>query len=333
MNISETVWWLIIVLLILFAVLVAVTIWRAVYHRNRQDKIRVYVDDHFDGWFDHLYYGEEVPAYKAGAGHERMAIEKIFSTFLNNGHSSDIKQRITAFASENFSAKYQKDLDSPLWANRVNALNKIAEFKVPGFTDMFDDRRISKMTRFEFFLYLIYLSYMDMNEFKAKFFYKYSLTEYELKKVFTRLDDEQILDIRSLYAVMPDSGKYAYIDRVSRMADRYPVKWLESLLRSGNSEIRIRALKALKTLRLVSNPSVYMRFFESDVWEERMIVSRLSPYIGVIAVPGLKKCADDPHPLVQNAAIEALKYFHYEQIGWTVELEPARLKRKEGVIQ
>lgn len=333
MNVSEAVWWILVVLMILLVILVALTIWRAVYHRSRQDKIRAYVDDHFEEWFDHLYYGAEAPAYERGTDNERRAIENIFSTFLNNGYSSDIKLRITDFASEKFSAKYRKDLDSPLWANRVNALNKIAEFKVPGFTDIFDDRRISKMTRFEFFLYLIYLSHMDMSEFKAKFFYKYSLTEYELKKVFTRLTDEQILEIRSLYVVMQDSGKYAYIDRVSRMADDYPVKWLESLLRDGSSEIRIRALKALQTLRIVSKPSMYTRFFESDVWEERMIVSRLSPYIGVVAVPGLKKCADDPHPLVQNAAVEALKYFHYEQIGWSVQLEPARLILKEGATE
>lgn len=333
MNVSEAVWWIIIVLLVLLAVLVSLTIWRAVYHRNRQDKIRSYVDDHFDEWFDHLYYGAEVPAYETGADHEQMAIEKIFSTFLNNGCSSDIKRRITEFASEKFSEKYRKDLDSPLWANRVNALNKIAEFKVPRFTDIFDDRRISKMTRFEFFLYLIYLSSMDMSEFKEKFFYKYSLTEHELKRVFTRLDDEQILDIRSLYVVMSESGKYAYIDRVSRMAGLHPVKWLESLLKGDDTEIRIRSLKALMTLRLVSNPFIYMRFFKSDVWEERMIVSRLAPYIGVSAVPGLKKCADDPNPMVQNAAIEALKYFQYEQIGWSVELEPVLLKQREGVTE
>lgn len=335
MNVSEMFWWIIAALLILLVMLVCITVWRSVYHSNRQYKITEYVDMHFDEWFDHLHYGAPAPEYESGTLYQRMAIEKIFSTFLNNGYSTDIKKRISYYASDHFSKWYRRNLNSVFWADRVNALNKIAEFKVPGFTDIFDDRRISKMTRFEFFLYLIYLSYMDMDVFKEKFFYKYTLTEYELKKVFTRLDDEKVLDIRTFYAAMSNSGKYAYIERVSRMVDGSSVRWLESLLKVKDTEIRIRALKAIDTHRIVSNSSVYMRFFESDVWEERMLVSKISPYIGVTAVPGLKKCADDQHPLVQNAAIEALKYFQYEQIGWAVPFEPApaRLKLKEGVTE
>jgi hypothetical protein len=332
MNIPVSIWWIIVALMILLILLITITIVRAVHQGGRQSDIEKYIAETFDDWFAHLYHGYGAPLHESHRKHQKFAIEKIFSTFLNNAYSPEIKRRISEYANDNFSSTYKHDLCSPLWAKRVNALNKIAEFKVPGFMDIFDDRRISRMTRFEFFLFLIYLSHFDMNEFKAKFFYKDDLTEYEYKKIFMRLDDDRVSNIESLYAVMRKPAKYAYIERVSRMTEDTTVKWLESLFDDEDSEVRIRVLKAVLTLRHVDKASKYVGFFQSDVWEERMLVSRMAPYIGIMSVKGLKDCAGDRHPLVQDAAVESLKYFNYEEVGWSVDYEKGASVGQRSVI-
>ncbi|SOC37774.1 hypothetical protein [Salinicoccus kekensis] len=309
MTLTEIVWTIIIVLAVLLALLIGITIWRAVYREKRREAVDAYIEDHFDAWFDHLYYGAPAPEYDRSKRHQRMAIERIFSSFLHNGHSEEIKKRISEYAQENFSADYRRELKSPLWAHRVNALTRLSDFGVSGFTDFHDDRRIARMTRFEFFRYLIYLSHFDMNAFRTKFLAKKDLTEYDYKKIFTRLDDDRIYNIQSLYAVMPDAGKYAYIDRLSRTGNLHAGRWLESLLEDDNAEIRIRTLKAVQTRGIIEDPARYMKCFTSNVWTERMLVCRIAPYIGDGSIEGLRKCAADPHPLVRSAALGSLKYF------------------------
>lgn len=326
MILTEIVWTIIIVLSILLALLIGITIWRAVYREKRWETVEAYINDHFDAWFDYLCYGAPAPAYDGGSRHQRMAIERIFSSFLHNGHSVEIKKRISKYAHQNFAAAYSRDLKSPLWAYRVNALNRISEFEVPGFVNFYDDRRLVRMTRFEFFLYLIYLSHFDMNAFRTKFFTKKDLTEYDYKKIFTRLDDDRIYNIQSLYTVMPDAGKYAYIDRLSRMGMLHAGRWLEALLDDDDAEVRIRTLKAVQARGIVEDPELYIKFFTSPIWTERMLVSRIAPYIGERSTNYLRQCASDPHPLVRSAAIGSLKYFQSEQVGWSVDLAPLKTR-------
>ncbi|WP_415735761.1 HEAT repeat domain-containing protein [Lacicoccus alkaliphilus] len=326
----EIVWTIIFALTLLLTLLVGLTIWRAVHREKRREAMDGYIEAHFDEWFAHLYYGAEAPEYD-GSRRKRMAIERVFSTFLYNGYSAEIKKRISEYARKNLSEGYGRDLKSPLWAHRVNALNRISEFEVPGFADFHSRRRLARMTRSEYFRYLIYLSHFDMNAFRTKFLSGKDLSEYDYKKIFTRLDDDKIFNIQSLYRVMPDSGRYAYIDRVSRTATLRAGRWLESLLKDDDAEVRIRVLKAVQERRIVEAPGHLMQFFNSDVWEERMLVCRLAPYIGEVSIEGLRRCTSDRHPLVRSAATGSLRYFHSKEVGSPVGYEPGSIR--EGVSE
>lgn len=316
-------------LFVFLAVLVVFTIIRTYRLNKDREKIEHYIAHNIDLWYDYLYYGNKPPETQRHSKLHQRAIEKIFSTFLSNGKTKDVERRISSYARMSFSNEYRNDLKSPLWAKRINALHKIAEFKVPGFTNIYSKREIAGMTHFEFSLYLIYMSIYDFERFRKSFIYDRELSEYENKKVLSRLDDAAILSLIPAFQEMSLTTKYAFLNRVARVSYDQPVAWLESLFEDDDRETRIRALKTIQSIGLVNDPEKYTAHFTSIVWEERMLVSRLAPFIGEETVPLLKLCASDKNKLVQNAALNSLKYFEFSEPGWSVDTNMYQSDMKE----
>lgn len=307
-----------IILLILLAVLVTYTILRTARLNRDHAEIQKYINEHIDQWYDYLYYGRKHPEVRRHSKNQQRAIEKIFSTFLSNGITIDVERRISSYVRVYFTNDYRKELKSPLWANRVNTLNKIAEFKVPGFDEIYSKREINEMKSFEFYLFLIYLSIYDFERFRFKFLETRKLTEYENKKILSRLNDDSVLSLIPAFSEMSLTTKYAFLNRLARVGHNQPLEWLESLFKDEDFETRIRALKTIQLIGSVHNPENYIEHFKSIVWEERMLVSRLAPVIGENTVPYLKECANDKNRLVQSEALNSLEYFSFNERGWSV---------------
>ena len=316
-------------LIIFLAVLVVFTIIRAYRLNRNREAVELYINDYADQWYDYLYNGHKLPQTNRHSKLHQHAIEKIFSTFLSNGKTKDVERRISSYARVSFSNEYRKELKSPLWAKRVNALNKIAEFKVPGFTDIYSARDIDAMKSFEFCLFLIYLSIYDFDRFRYKFLDNRALTEYENKKILSRLNNDAVLSLIPAFEQMSLTTRYAFLSRVARVGHDQPLEWLESLFDSEDSETRIRALKTIQLIGSVHDPEKYTAYFTSSVWEERMIVSRLAPIIGDSTVPLLKVCASDKNRLVQSAALNSLTYFGFNEPGWSVQTNMYQDEMKE----
>lgn len=301
---------LFIILSISLIILVAITIIRAYKSNKYDEQVSSYINNYIDDWYDYLYSGADAPEINNQLIYQRRGTEKIFSTFIHNGTSKEIENRISKYATKEFSYYYRKKLKSRYWGKRINVLNKIAEYKVPGFTQSFTSNELKKMTSLEYLLYLIYLSHFDIEQFKNNFLNGPNLTEYENKKILSRLDDTTITSLLPDFHEMPTSTKYAFLDRVSRISRVQPIAWLESLFEDDDIETRIRALKVIQSIGRVENPLLYIKYFKSSVWEERMLVCRLAPYIGEISVPLLKECANDKNHLVKSAAQNSLKYLY-----------------------
>lgn len=328
-EISGSVLSIVILLLVLLAVLVTFTIRRTYKLNKDREEINAYINENIDQWYDYLYYGHKHPQARRHSKLHQRAIEKIFSTFLSNGKTNDAEHRISSYARVYFSNEYRKDLKSPLWANRVNTLNKIAEFKVPGFTNIYSNRDVAAMKNFEFYLFLIYLSIYDFERFRYKFLKTKELTEYENKKILSRLNDDSVLSLIPSFEEMSLTTKYAFLSRIAHVGHDHPVEWLESLFDHEDRETRIRALKSIHSIGIVHNPRKYTDHFTSIVWEERMIVSRLAPLIGGNTVPLLKVCASDKNRLVQSAALNSLAYFGFNEPGWSVQTNMYQDEMKE----
>ena len=129
-GITQIILSILIVLLIILAILVIYTIIRTSGLNRDREEIETYINDHIEQWYDYLYYGSKQPETRHHSRNQQHAIEKIFSTFLSNGKTTDAERRISSYVRAYFSNEYRKELRSPLWAHRVNTLNKISEFKL-----------------------------------------------------------------------------------------------------------------------------------------------------------------------------------------------------------
>lgn len=316
-------------LLIFLAVLVIFTMLRTHHLNRRSAEVDSYINKYIHRWYNYLFYGERPPELNRHTKTQQRAVEKIFSTFLSNGTSADIERRISSYVRMYFSNDYRKKLKSPLWANRVNTLNKIVEFRVPGFTGLYSEKEVEVMNSFEFYLYLIYLSIFDFDNFRHKFLKTRKLTEHENKKILSRLNDDSVLSLIPAFEEMSLSTRYAFLSRAAMVWHNHPIEWFESLFQDDDRETRIRALKAIHSIGFVQDPEKYKTHFTSIVWEERMLVSRLAPVIGEQAVPLLKVCANDQNQLVQSAALNSLRYFGFQEKGWSVDTSMHQENMKE----
>lgn len=323
-------WMLLIVLSLTVALflLVALFIMRSIQSRRRNEEIIQYTDIHFDGWFDYIFHGIGTPPPIRKDAHVE-AVEKIFFSYSNNGYSKGIHERIEGFSVENFTHRYKYTLKHRKWAHRINTLNKIIEFRMAGFEDVFTEREIHRLSRFEYFLFLVYLSLFDMDRFMYVYFLRNDLTEYEYKKIFSRLDDEKIAFMRDRFEEMTIPSQLALIGRASFIPDSKSLEWLETMLASDVPEVRIRTLKAISAIGSIRNQDVYTSFYESEVWEERMLAIRLGPTIGGTSVYGVIKGLDDPHPLVRKEAVKILTGFMPPMTDWAVPLPLLGKERSE----
>ncbi|MFC3419578.1 HEAT repeat domain-containing protein [Salinicoccus hispanicus] len=323
--------WCILALLVILVVLVLVFIAQSQRRIRRREAVAHYIENHFDGWYEYLTKGLGGDVLPKSKRSDIEAIEKIFFAFTQSGSSKDIDRRIIQFGTEHFGSYYKKQLKSGRWAYRVNTLSKLIEFKLPGFEKIFANEEILRLSKYEYFLFLTYLSIFDMERFSYIYFMRRDLSEYENKKIFNRLSDKKAEKLMNRFEEITLPGKYALIGRIALMPSGTSIEWLESLLGNRTPEVRIRALKAIQTIGLVQESCRYDRFYNSDVWEERMLVTRLAPLIGEKSIPQLKDRLDDHHEMVRREAARSLSRFKKPMAEWAVPVQRETLTvQKEG---
>lgn len=323
--------WIILALAVILIALVLVFIVQSQRRIKRRGQVEKYIDHHLEDWYEYLAKGERGEKLPISQSTDLEAIEKIFFAFKQNASSKDIDRRIIQFGSDHFVKPYKKRLRSGKWAYRVNTLSKLIEFELPGFEKIFKNDEIKLLSRYEYFLFLTYLSIFDMDRFSYVYFMRQDLSEYENKKIFNQLNDRKIEKLMERFEEVPLPGKYALVGRISLMPSGTSIEFLESLFGDGIPEVRIRALKAIQAIGLVQEPDQYDGFYSSDVWEERMLVTRIAPLMGESVIPQLKEKLDDPHEMVRKEAVRSLSRLKKPMAEWAVPMQPETLPvLKEG---
>ncbi|MCG1010314.1 HEAT repeat domain-containing protein [Salinicoccus sp. ID82-1] len=323
--------WCILALVVILAALVVVFITQSQRRIRRRDEVARYIERHLEDWYEYLAKGDGLGALPRSKDADVEAIEKIFFAFKQNASSKDIDGRIIQVATEHLAPRYRRQLKSGKWACRVNTLSKLIEFELPGFETAFTNEEILRLSRYEYFLFLSYLSIFDMDRFLHIYFLRKDLSEYENKKVFNQLSDRKAEKLIGRFEEIALPGKYALIGRISLMPSGSSIEFLESLLGNRTSEVRIRALKAIQSIGHVQESCRYDRFYNSDVWEERLLVTRIAPLIGESSISQLKERLDDPHEMVRREAARSLSRFREPMVKWAIPMQRETLTvRKEG---
>ncbi|MFT4412411.1 HEAT repeat domain-containing protein [Fredinandcohnia humi] len=117
--------------------------------------------------------------------------------------------------------------------------------------------------------------------------------------------------------------KKMFIQLIAKQQTYQALPLLESLLDSEDSENRIVALKAIGELRITLNENKILAFFESQVWEERMVASRVVQNCSIRqAIPQLVQLLADSQWWVRLRAAEALFSFGKDgikELNWCIE--------------
>ncbi|MEG0261144.1 MAG: HEAT repeat domain-containing protein, partial [Lysinibacillus sp.] len=162
----------------------------------------------------------------------------------------------------------------------------------------------------EYVIILKILSVYNRDLFLAHLFEpKLPLGEFEYIKLIHQLDESYFDMLLEQFDELPINLSIAFIVVIGYQAksDSKDIMFLEELLSSSNSELRVRALKSLTKIGAFHDFGKYKEFVQSEVWEERLMFAKMLVNVQEpIARPYLEKLIEDDTWWVRKQAATTL---------------------------
>jgi len=271
---------LVAVIAALMAILLLFTLY-LIIQRERENifkhKQKIYLEQFTRLWHDYLFDKRPLPLELVPQNRADVeAIEIIFSSYLKNISSSEIRQKIKEFSNLYLKQFYKQDLTSKRWGIRMNALYRIADF---GIDELFESCRSFEKksnSREEYFQLLKIYSLFEPDLFIEKLGQlqdHYSESEY--RRLLVLLEEDVFIRFFEDFKSWSANIQYALIDTAAVRRNAQYVNKLKQFLADGDSEIRIRALKGIYEIGIIDEIDIYVPFVTSPVWEERLMVSKI----------------------------------------------------------
>lgn len=221
--------------------------------------------------------------------------------------------RIRELAEESLTKEYRKRLKHGGWANRINALYFIEDFKMNNLVDevysTVDKSRSRGDEEFRQGLRtMAALQDRRLFEFLEK---SHFLPASLVKQLFQLLNERAVHVWFSQYDRYEDVPEHLLGPFISHCGDVKAPSYqamIEACLSDPRDEIRIKAVKAMSWYGEVLNESKIEPFFTSALWQERVMVTKLIGSAGLNAYQyQLKTLMSDPEWWVRYAAANALR--------------------------
>ncbi|WP_058308636.1 HEAT repeat domain-containing protein [Gracilibacillus massiliensis] len=276
-------------------------------HKNK--KIEEYVTIQQDQWYDVLLNKSPFSVTLIPKRtNEIEAVERILLSYIHHISDQQIIERIERFSNQYLFKHYQSLLKVSNWSTRMNALYRVIDFRIDRLlADCIQLEDQKKVSKDEYFLLLIIYSLFDKQRFIEKVLSnELNFSVYQYKKLFTSIEETVLTEIRHHYfAELEDNGKYALIDIIAFKRNWNDLIWLESQLQQAEPEIRIRSLKAMNEIGILGESQSYLRFVDSKIWQERLMVAKLLQYLPFEeAMPYLNQLIQDESFVVRAQAAE-----------------------------
>lgn len=211
---------------------------------------------------------------------EIKAVEEIFLSYLKNISDDMMRLKINQFAKAYLKTYYKKQLKSRNWSSRINALYKIIDFQIEELQDDCEKILKNKYSKEEKFQLLIIKSIFQKEQFIQQLLNSnIAISESEYKQLFAYLEEEMLYDLLENIEVLDEGAKCALVDTIAANGNMLFIDELKQLLTSENTEIRIRTLKALEKIGIVTDVEDFIPFLHSSLWEERLMVAKLLKHI------------------------------------------------------
>ncbi|WP_230199463.1 HEAT repeat domain-containing protein [Bacillus ndiopicus] len=246
------------------------------FNRRRDAYVEAYTGD----WYDFLIRDTDLSASVIPHNKAQVtAVERIFLSYLKNLQHPEIEKKIQDFANVYLKDFYIEDLKSRLWSIRMNALYRIADFKINSLMDnleSFEKRNISKEEYFQ--LFKIY-SVLQPSKFLEKLDeVQITYSESEYRRLFILLSDNIFTQVFDNFYHYDKNIQFAIIDTAAVKRNMLFISKLKELLADDSLEIKIRALKGLYEIGIVDEIETYIPFVSSEVWEVRLMVAKIFRY-------------------------------------------------------
>ncbi len=273
-------------------------------------RIKAYIQSKEELWY--RYFNNEIALPQVLIPNndiEMQAVEEIFLAYVKNISNSGIKEKIRKFSNQYLRQYYLKLLLSNKWSLRMNTLYRIIDFNIDSLAAECQKlRKRAKLSPEELFQLLIIYSIFDEPGFIKEFVsFSTKLSEYEYKKMLIGFNSEILEQLIYQIHEFPVEYQYYFIDilGISRNLEFLP--FLENNLSHENSEIRVRSLKAINEIGVVTNLDKYKQFANSPVWEERLMLAKILGAFPLEQVyPYLEKLLQDENWWVRSQAAQTI---------------------------
>ncbi|MDR7855224.1 hypothetical protein [Tissierella sp.] len=297
---------------ILSLILIFLSIYLA-FKRSREiamnKGIKLYIQNKQDKWCE--YFTNEFPLSAELIPRNEIeikAIEEIFLSYIQNLSNVGIKKRIQDFSNEYLNQYYKRLLHSKRWSLRMNAMYRIIDFQIDSLEDECKKMGERKLSQDERFQLLVIHSNFSADTFLKEFVtLSIRFSEYEYKKLLINIDSEMLQELTYQTDELPVECQYSLIDVLGIRHDMEFSPFLESNLKSENPEIRIRSLRAINEIGIVTKLDNYMDFLNSSLWEERLMMARILRNFPLNQVhPYLEKLLKDENWWVRSQASKTI---------------------------
>ncbi|GLC89757.1 HEAT repeat domain-containing protein [Lysinibacillus piscis] len=334
-------------ILVMLTVL-AVFIVYILFQRSREvrfNKARaVYLQTYSQAWYAFLFQDAEFSIAMIPRGKAQVAaVEEIFSSYLKNVINAEVTNKIQNSANQYLKKFYAKDLTSRFWGVRMNALYRIADFRINELLDealQFEQKKISKE---EYFQLLKIYSILQPEIFLKKI--KEARTRYsesEYRRLFILLSDDVFNQMFDDFYNNEQNIQLAIIDTTAVKRNMQFIENLKRLLNDESDEIKIRALKGLYEIGIVDEIDTYIPFVTSNVWEIRLMVAKIFKYAPLTyTYPYLEQLLQDENWWVRSQAAKTIaeeregvaklqQFIAHADDQYAIEMVQETIVRKQG---
>lgn len=307
-------------LLLIIGVLFFYLIVMRVRQLRREQRIKDYLKEYQDVWYRYLVLGENIERLHSSrimAPYIKEAVDRLLTAYVSSVSNPDVIERIGHFCSLNFQKYYRSMLHHRNWGVRMNGLYRTLDFKLsfllPDIEQLLKKKKYTSEE--EYLVILRILSMYNRSLFLAHFYQpSYPFKEFQYKSLLPYLDESYIEEFIHSFDSLPPYLKISLLDYLSfdsRMDLSY-LKFYENLLTNMESEIRIRALKAIGHFGTITSIHYYRRFVDSPYWEERLMLAKLLFHVDEKdAKPLLEKLVQDESWWVRKQAAITLSSLRY----------------------
>lgn len=208
---------------------------------------------------------------------QTIAMEDLLTRFIEIMEGEKERSALRKLAYVYLKDFYTKNLHSRKWSIRMNTLYNMEKFHMVELKNelLLLIQKKNKQTKDEKVQIYRILATFQYDDLFSLINQPQMLGEKDYRSILTRMESNSFVRIVLLFEDCIEELQLAMLDVLGIKKDLDYIPFLEDVFQKHEGEIRLRALKALTSIGIVRNMENYIPLYQSEVWQERMMIARL----------------------------------------------------------